>query len=232
MADGGQAMTPEEIAERLDRAVSESENGIVRLPRQRVIEAAAAIRAERERAERAEVMLIEAEKYNGWHQQSVLRATAAEAERDRLRERAEKAEAERDAALREAPVERRTLGRALANKAASMYADENTALRAERDRLREHLDIATSTINKQDARRARILARFTELRAERDHFVDLCAEYAAEKAPDAMEALARDRDDWWKRATAAEAERDRLRDALAGVLDATGETVRGMFLVD
>src|SRR5574343_348711 len=174
MADGGQAMTPEEIAERLDRAVSESENGIVRLPRQRVIEAAAAIRAERERAERAEVMLIEAEKYNGWHQQSVLRATAAEAERDRLRERAEKAEAERDAALREAPVERRTLGRALANKAASMYADENTALRA-----------------------------------ERDHFVDLCAEYAAETETDAMAALARDRDELWKRATEAEAERDR-----------------------
>lgn len=63
-----------------------------------------------------------------------------------LEARAEKAEAERDEALRNAPLSGRTLGRALANKAAADAAKRNADLEAEVARLREALTEARRAI--------------------------------------------------------------------------------------
>lgn len=67
---------------------------------------------------------------------------------------------------------------------------------------------------------SKLTARVGELEAERDRLQALAIAYAQEKAPDALERIGKDRDKWFARAEAAEAQVAGLREALEPSADA------------
>lgn len=74
--------------------------------------------------------------------------------------------------------------------------------------------------DEQEAEVERLSAEVARLTKDRDEFAELVVEYGAMHSPDGMEILAKDRDKWFDRATAAEAEIADLRAKLAQAVEA------------
>lgn len=73
----------------------------------------------------------------------------------------------------------------------------------------------TGTADDYAATCLKMAERIATLEADLAHSREMINDYAAERAPEAMEILAKDRDRWWKLATAAEKRIATLEDALS-----------------